>query len=271
MNVNRTTLRNVPGRRGWLVRSGSEGSRPPFASARAAGPRRCAAARGDRHKDSRLLSAELQRERTAGVPAEQHGRARRHRRRHHGDRAGRVARHRAQRRPERHRQERVRHRDDLASGLHGRVLLPGQGAAPRTRRYRPRAVGHQGQGAQRAALPVVWRQGARARRALCDLGSASGAGAAVGRCGDGLEGACGSDDGRRLSGVSGGRRDPAEQRSGCRTCGSRGGNRPVRSWRPGGCQSRRRARRPRRHDVRFAGAHPPDHPGRRADPRRRRP
>ena len=117
------TFRNVPGRRGWLVRSGSEGSRPPFASARAAGPRRCAAARGDRHKDSRLLSAELQRERPAGVPAEQHGRARRHRRGHHGDRAGRIAGHGAQRRPKRHRQERVRHRDDLASGLHGRVLL----------------------------------------------------------------------------------------------------------------------------------------------------
>ena len=53
-------------------------------------PAPCAAARGERHKDSRLLSAELQRERTAGVPAEQHGRAGRHRRRHHCNTTGSI-------------------------------------------------------------------------------------------------------------------------------------------------------------------------------------
>ena len=40
-----------------------------------------------------------------------------------GDRAGRFAGHGPQRCQKRHRQERVRHRDDLAGGLHGRVLF----------------------------------------------------------------------------------------------------------------------------------------------------
>jgi L-alanine-DL-glutamate epimerase-like enolase superfamily enzyme len=69
-----------------------------------------------------------------------------------GGRAGRVAGYGPQRRAKRHRQERVRHRDDLAGRVHGRVLLSGQGAAARARRYRFGALGHQGQGTERAAL-----------------------------------------------------------------------------------------------------------------------
>ena len=204
-------------------------SQPPSATpAPLTGARAGPAARGDGHEDSRLLSAELQPERTAGLPAEQHGRPRRHRRRHHRDRTGRVAGHRPQRRPKRHRQERVRHRDDLAGGVHGRVLLARQGAAARARRHRPGAVGHQGQGAERAALSAVRRQGARAHRAVCDVGSAAGPRSAGRSGGDGVEGARGGDDGGRLSRVPRGRRHPAEHRSrwrGGRTGGAAAGGR----------------------------------------------
>ena len=189
------------------------------ARARLAGARASPARAGESHEDPRLLPAQLQPERAAGLPPKQHGRPRRHRRRHHGHRPGRIAGHGPQRRAKRHRQERVRHRDDLAGGLHGRVLLSRQGTAARARRHRPGAVGHQGQGAERAALSAVRRQGARAHRALCDLGSAAGPGSAGRSGGDGLEGSRGGDDGGGLSRVPRGRRHSAEHRPrgwGCR-------------------------------------------------------
>ena len=158
--------------------------RPPSGGRGDSRDRPCANAN---HEDSRLLSAELRPERPAGFPAEQHGRPRRHRRRHHRHRPGRIAGHGAQRRPQRHRQERVRHRDDLAGRVHGRVLLARQGTAARARRDRHRALGHQGQGAERAALSAVRRQGARAHRALCDVGSAARAGAAGRSADDGAK------------------------------------------------------------------------------------
>ena len=207
---------------GPKIHCGAAGTRVRCARARAS-----PAVAGDRHENPRLLSAQLQPERPAGISAEQHGRPRRHRRGHHGHRPGWIAGHGPQRRPQRHRQERVRHRDDLAGRLHGRVLLARQGTAACARRHRPRPLGHQGQGAQHAALSVVRRQGARAHRALCDVGAAAGTGAAGRRRGNGLEGARGGDDGGGLSRLPRGRRHSAEHwtlRSGrrWRRCGRPG-------------------------------------------------
>ena len=207
------------------------GRRVSDARARLAGARASQARTGDDHQDSGLLPAQLQPERAAGLPPKQHGRPRRHRRRHHGHRPGRVAGHGPQRREKRHRQERVRHRDDLAGGLHGRVLLSRQGTAACARRHRPGPVGHQGQGAERAALSAVRRQGARAHRALCDLGSAPGPGPAGRSGGDGLEGPRGGDDGGGLSRVPRGRRHSAEHWPRGWRC--RGGRQPRARRRPG--------------------------------------
>ena len=212
-------LREVSHRGRWRARRWREGdSRVSDARTRFTGARAGPACSGDGHEDSRVLPAQLQPERPAGLPAKQYGRPRRHRRRHHGHRSGRVAGHGPQRRQKRHRQERVRHRDDLAGGLHGRVLLSRQGAAARARCHRPGAVGHQGQGAERAALSAVRGQGARAHRALCDLGSAPGPGSAGRSGGDGLEGSRGGDDGGGVSRVPRGRRHSAEHRPRGRRC-----------------------------------------------------
>ena len=171
-----------------------------------------AATAGESHEDPHFLSAELQSERPTGVPPKQHGRARRYRRRDYRHRSGRIAGHRPQCRPKRDWEERVRHRDDLAGGVHGRVLLSRQGAAARARCHRRGAVGHQGQGAERAALSAVRGQGARAHRAVCDVGSAPGPGSAGRSGGDGLEGSRGGDDGGGLSRVPRRRRHSAEHR-----------------------------------------------------------
>ena len=247
-------------------------SRVSDARTRRTGARAGPACSGEGHQDPRLLPAQLQPERPTGLPPKQHGRPRRHRRRHYGHRSRRVAGHGPQCRQKRHRQERVRHRDDLAGGLHGRVLLSRQGAAARARCHRPGAVGYQGQGAERAALSAVRGQGARAHRALCDVGSAPGPGSAGRSGGDGLEGSRGGDDGGGLSRVPRGRRHSAEHWPRARRCGwgcagrSRG-RAGCRAW----WRWTRRGWRPGRLDVRFEIAHPADHPGGGANPRGRRP
>ena len=121
------------------------------------GARAGQASSGEDHQDPRLLPAELRQERAPGLSAKQHGCPGRHRRRDHRHRSGWITRYGAQRRQKRHRQNAVRYRDDLAGGVHGRLLFAGQGAAARARRHRSRAVGHQGQGARCSALPAVRR------------------------------------------------------------------------------------------------------------------
>ena len=193
-------------------------------------------------QDPAVLSAQLRRQRPAGLPAEQHGRAGRYRRRHHRHRPGRLAGHGAQRRAQRHRQERVRHRDDLAGRVHGRVLLAGQGAAAR------------------ASAPSTWRCGtSRARRSACRSTSSSAARPvstssstppracrrarpARRGAGDEPQGARGGHHGRRLPGLPRRRRHPADA-PGARDAGSRGAaaaaarRRPSR-WSDGGAAAR---------------------------------
>ncbi len=238
MNVDRRGFaKSLTGVVGALAAGAKVTGRVSDARTRPTGARAGPAGSGDRHQDPRLLPAQLQPERPAGLPPKQYGRPRRHRRRHYGHRPGRIAGHGPQRRPKRHRQERLRHRDDLAGRLHGRVLLSRQGAAARARCHRPGAVGHQGQGAERAALSVVRRQGARAHRALCDVGSAPGPGSAGRSGGDGLEGSRGGDDGGGLSRVPRRRRHSAERRPRRRRC---------RGWRSAGCSRGRAGGRRRR-------------------------
>ena len=193
--------------------TGSSNRAPSQAPTTAAQARHGAPAADEDHPDPGVLSAELRPQQRTGVPAEQHGRPRGYRGGDHRRRAGGIARHGPQRGPQRHRQERLRHRDDLAGGVHGRVLLARQGAAARHGRHRPGAVGHQGQGAQRAALSAVRRQGARAHRAVRDVGAAAGRRAAGRSGGDGAQGARGGDDGGRLSCVSRRRRHPPDARA----------------------------------------------------------
>jgi L-alanine-DL-glutamate epimerase-like enolase superfamily enzyme len=109
---------------------------------------------------------------------------------------------------------------------------PGKGTAACARRDRPRLVGYQGEGAERAALPAVRRQGARTSRALCHIGPAARAGSDGRSRIHGLEGPCRSNDRGRLSRLSRGRRDPPEHRA-RRRCGPsrRGGSG---AWRGGG-------------------------------------
>ena len=163
----RAFTKSVAGALGFLApSSGRLGAAPRADAGARSGSRRRAALTDEDHEDPRLLSAQLQRERPAGVSAEQHGGARRYRRRDHGHRSGRVARHGPQRREKRDRQERLRHRVHLAGRVHGRVLFARQGTAPCARRHRSGPVGHQGQGLERPALSTVRRQGARAHRAV---------------------------------------------------------------------------------------------------------
>ena len=204
---------------------------PTRASAQA--PTACRSARdgtprshqGDAHPV--VLPSELRPQRAAGVPAKQHGRARRHRRRHHRHRPGRLARHRSQRRTQCDWPERVRHRDDLAGRVHGRLLLARQGAAARARCDRSRPVGHQSQSARCAVVPAVRRQGARTHRAVCDVRVTAGHRAAGGSRGADAERAGGPHDGGRLSRVPRRQRHPAESgRSRRRTPRSSAGRAP---------------------------------------------
>ncbi len=270
MNVNRTTLWNIPRRRGRLVRSGSEGSRPPSANARAARP---APRRGSRRRSSRGFVSSIRRTTT---------------------------------RTDRRRSRRATW--SCSSTPTPGITGIGQGGSPDTVRNVARSV--IGKNAfdtemiwQAAFMDGFYSPGKERLHALgaIDLALWDIKGKALnaplyqlfgGKAREHLElyatsglpqGLVPPEDAAAM-GLK--ERAAATMKAGYRVYRVDGGilpstgraagpaaprRQPAGGWRSGGCQSRRRARRPRRHDLRFAVAHPPDHSGGRADPRRRRP
>ena len=119
-------FREDPGGRHDRVAPARRGTHSAPPRARGRRPRSRARPRGCRRHTSRRSASsfpQLGPERLASPPPEQHGRARRHRCRYHRHRSGWLPGHRSQRRAQRHQQERVRHRTNLAGGVHGRPLL----------------------------------------------------------------------------------------------------------------------------------------------------
>ena len=157
---------------------------------------------GQDHPRPHLPAAEPQ----PAVQPEQHGVHGRDRHRHHRHRGGRLERHARAVRRHADRQEPVPHRSDLAGGLHRLVLSARAREGARARRARPRALGHQGQGAEAAGARAARRHAAGLLRVLRDRRRAGAGGQAA------AEGARARDHGGRLSRVPHGCRRRADRR-----------------------------------------------------------